>query len=251
MLRIGIIGTGNVARQLFGVFRNTEDLAVVQIAGRSGTALKCFGDSVTTTTDFTKITDADIYMIAVSDDAIATISQFLRDKSGLVVHTSGSVAMDVLDGCKRHGVFYPLQTFSKEREIDMQHVPFCLEANSHSDLELLKTLALKISDAVYAVDSETRKTLHLAAVFVNNFTNHLYYIGQQLCEKEGLPFEILKPLIKETAEKINHLAPKDAQTGPARRGDVETIKKQLKQLDDSRHSEIYRAFSSAITELSG
>ena len=145
--------------------------------------------------------------------------------------------------------FILLQTFSKNREVNMSAVPICLEAHHESDIKILEKLAATVSEKVYQVDSERRKALHLAAVFVNNFTNHLYHIGQKICEDSKLPTSILQPLIQETVGKIEQLSPRDAQTGPARRGDDETIKKHLEQLDSSEYKEIYRVMSESIGKL--
>lgn len=246
MIRIGILGTGNVATHLFRAFMNLEDVEVVQIVGRNKNALQRFEGQTDTTTDFTKISDADIFVIAVNDGAIFQVSEYLRDKKGLVVHTSGSVSMDALSDCGRYGVFYPLQTFSKDREMDMDSVPFFLEADDEADLNILRELAGRISGKVYEVDSDQRKALHLAAVFVNNFTNHLYHIGKEICDEKGLPFDILQPLIRETVDKIEQFSPYDAQTGPARRGDSETIAMHLKQLENSGYKEVYEGLSESI-----
>ncbi len=249
MLRVAIIGTGNLAQHLFDAFAACPTLEVVQVVGRNAKALKHFEKLSATSTDFKNIAEANVVIIAVKDDAIAAVSKYLRNKKGLIVHTSGSVSVDVLPAHNRCGVFYPLQSFSKDRKVDMKSVPFCLEANADADLDLLKKLAHKISDKVYEVSSEQRKVLHLAAVFVNNFTNHLYQIGKEICDEKGLPFEILQPLIRETAGKIEQLTPYDAQTGPARRGDSETIKKHLEQLKSSDHTEVYKVLSESIGKL--
>lgn len=249
MIRVSILGSGNVARHLLHAFLEIEDAQVVQIIGRNKNALQYFRGQTVTASDFTKILDSDVFVIAVSDDAIASVSEYLKDKKGLVVHTSGSVSMDALSRCGRYGVMYPLQTFSQDREVDMRSVPFCLEAHDEADLNFLKELAGRISGKVYEVDSDQRKALHLAAVFVNNFTNHMYHIGKEICDAKGLPFEILQPLIRETVNKIDQLSPFDAQTGPARRGDSETIKKHLGQLKNSGHGEMYEILSGSIQKL--
>lgn len=246
MIRVSILGTGNVATHLYRAFLKTREVHIVQIVGRNERALHPFEKKTATTSNFEDIAEADIFIIAVRDDAIVGIVPYLKNKDGLIVHTSGSVSMDALSDCDRHGVFYPLQTFSKGRKVAMQSVPICLEARHQKDVDLLKTLAATLSDQVYQVDSDQRKALHLAAVFVNNFTNHLYHIGQQICEENELPTAILQPLIQETVDKLAQLAPYEAQTGPARRGDFETIKKHLEQLKISKYKEVYQVMSSSI-----
>lgn len=249
MLEVAIIGVGNLAQHLYNAFAECPSIDIVQVVGRNAQALDHFEKSAATSTDFKNIADAAIYIIAVSDTAIPTISKYLTHKKGLVVHTSGSVSMDVLADQSRYGVFYPLQTFTKDRKVAINSVPFCLEAHNETDLELLKKLAGRLSEKVYGVDSEQRKVLHLAAVFVNNFTNHLYHIGKEICDEKGLPFEILQPLIQETLDKTEQLSPYDAQTGPARRGDSETIENHLGQLKNSQYKKVYEVLSESIGKL--
>ena len=251
MIKVVLIGSGNVARHLFNVFTQHTAFELIQIVGRNGQALKNFGPNVNCTTDFSKIKDSDIYIIAVSDDAIPSISKLLESKDGLIVHTSGNTPIGVLSNHKRSGVFYPLQTFSKNRKVDFRNVPFCLEASNREDLELLKKMASHISDSVFEVSSNQRESLHVAAVFVNNFTNHLYHLGSRICDENKLSFEILKPLIMETARKLNDLSPYDAQTGPARRGDEDSLKKHLHQLKSENEREIYTLLSQSIQNAYG
>ena len=144
-----------------------------------------------------------------------------------------------------------MQTFSKDQVIDFKNVPVCLEAQERSDLILLQNLANKVSDTIYSISSEQRKAVHLAAIFVNNFTNHLYHIGNTICEANDLPFGILNPLINETYKKIERQSPYDAQTGPARRNDVKTINAHLEQLKDSVEKEIYAVLSRSIQNTYG
>ena len=246
MISIVLVGTGNVARHLFDTFRLCPETKVVQVLGRHEKNLDYFGKFPETGSDFKKLLPADLYIIAVNDDAIPSVSQLITDKNGIVVHTSGSTSMDVLSHHDHRGVFYPLQSFSKERKIDFKKVPLCLESNLKEDLELLKTLAHLISEHVYEISFQQRKSLHLAAVFVNNFTNHLYQIGNRICEENKVSFDILQPLILETAHKIKDLPPYDAQTGPAIRGDKRTMKKHMEELGDSDYREIYALLSQSI-----
>ena len=166
----------------------------------------------------------------------------------IVVHTSGAASLDVLDTKNRKGVFYPLQTFSKNKEIDFSIIPLCLEAENTFDFRVLETVAKSISNAVFAINSDQRKALHVAAVFVNNFTNHLYHIGKEICGEHQVPFEILRPLIQETAEKINTLDPVDAQTGPAKRNDNNTIAAHLDYLTNENQKNIYKLITQSIQD---
>ena len=145
-----------------------------------------------------------------------------------------------------YGVFYPLQTFSKSRDIDFSTIPVCIEANTEKNYTLLNKLGNALSNDVRAVSSSQRKGLHLAAVFVCNFVNHLYAMGANVCKENDLPFEVLKPLILETANKVMGLHPSEAQTGPAKRNDKKTMKNHLKALDNKEHKKIYKLLSKAI-----
>ncbi len=171
-------------------------------------------------------------------------------QKSLLVHTAGSIPMSVWEGhAERYGVFYPMQTFSKQREVDFQEVPFFIEAKRAEDTELLKAIASTLSEKVYEADSEQRKSLHLAAVFICNFTNHMYALAADLLEKYNLPFEVMLPLIDETARKVHELAPRDAQTGPAVRYDENVMSNHLAMLVDSPAlQEIYKLMSKSIHE---
>ena len=251
MISIVLLGTGNVAKHLFNAFLRVDEINVLQVIGRNEDHLAYFKDKVETGTDFTKINDADIYIVAVSDDAIAQVAPFLKAKKGLVAHTSGSVALKSLGDLNHRGVFYPLQTFSEGKSIDFKKVPICIEGEDKSDMNLLKILAGLISLEVHEITSEQRKSLHLAAVFVNNFTNYLFTIGHDICTEHNLPFSMLKPLIKETVNKLDYLAPLDAQTGPAKRNDVKTIESHLNQLKNKNYQDIYSLLSKLIGEKYG
>jgi predicted short-subunit dehydrogenase-like oxidoreductase (DUF2520 family) len=162
------------------------------------------------------------------------------------VHTSGGAAMEALSKQNRKGVFYPLQTFSKQSEIDFSDVPICVEATDASDLVVLKNVGSSISEKVVEITSEERAKLHLAAVFVNNFVNHCYRIGFDILSENNLSFDLLQPLIKETAHKISLLSPSEAQTGPAKRNDQKTIEKHLHLLQHSDQKELYQHITEAI-----
>ncbi len=251
MISISILGTGNVAKHLRDAFLTHKEIVVNQVIGRNLDALAYFRDKTNIAPNFESIVDSDIYIIAVSDDSISTVSKFLKNKKGLVVHTSGSVPLNVLSANFRTGVFYPLQTFTKGQQVDFVEVPICLEAKAEEDGQLLYTLASLISNRVYFVDSEQREKLHLGAVFVNNFSNHMFHIADEICVKNDLSFDILKPLIFETVKKIETLSPYEAQTGPARRKDIGTMQKHIDLLTEENHKEIYRLLSRSIQQTYG
>jgi predicted short-subunit dehydrogenase-like oxidoreductase (DUF2520 family) len=251
MLSIILIGTGNVARHLFDAFAQVEGLQVCQVIGRNKKALEYFSKTTKTATEYHNLAKADIYIIALSDDAIYSVIEQLKIKNCLIVHSSGTVPMRALSNKNRAGVFYPLQTFSKRRRIDFSEVPICIEAENSSDLALLKELAGFLSKSVYSISTEQRKALHLAAVFANNFTNHMFTIANEICEEHGLPFSILSPLIRETVAKIDKMTPYEAQTGPALRKDKGTMEQHKELLRSTNQREIYTALSESILRTYG
>lgn len=252
MIEIVLLGSGNVATHLFKAFSAAEGVRVKQVYNHSTESLGFFLNRTETTTEISQLAEADTYLMALKDDVISKTSEMLQQRSGLIVHTSGSVSLDALSGNSRSGVFYPLQTFSKDSEVNYSSIPFCLEANNSNDLLLLKELAQKISGKAYEISSEQRKKLHLSAVFVCNFVNHLYAVGEQICQKSEIPFEILKPLITETANKMQQASPAQVQTGPAKRNDNSTINAHLRLLESQEENKkIYELLTSAIQSFHG
>ncbi len=248
MISICIIGSGNVAQHLIKAIEKSDQLELIQVFARHPESISHLIDSDKITSEITTLKEAHLYIISVSDDAIQSISNSLIFKDKLVAHTSGSVTIDDLSDSNRKAVLYPLQTLSKKKEIDFTTVPLCIEAQNEADIHLLGEVADQLSNHVYNVNSEQRKSLHVAAVFVSNFTNHLYKIGNDICTEHQVPFEILKPLITETAKKIQTLAPADAQTGPAKRNDTSTINKHLAILTDENQKEIYKLLTKSIID---
>jgi predicted short-subunit dehydrogenase-like oxidoreductase (DUF2520 family) len=250
MIRIVILGAGNIAQHLYEVFQTIETLQVVQVYNRSAKALSYFKNT-DTTTSLKNLAEADVYIIAVVDDAIPNIANKLPFTDRLVVHTSGNASMHELHKKNRRGVFYPLQTFTKGVKVDFSKIPICLETGEKADYKILKTIANAIGSTSYKISSEQRRALHVSAVFVNNFSNHLYRIAHEICETNNVPFEILNPLIQETAKKITTLTPYMAQTGPAKRGDQKTIDSHLEKLDKDIHKEIYTLLTQSIAKTYG
>jgi len=246
MIKISIIGSGNVAQHLIEAFAKSNLIEIIQVFSRTQKQISPVLDSNKITNDWNALADADLYIIAVSDDAIASVSSQLPFENRLVVHTSGSAPLTMLDDKNRKGVFYPLQTFTKGKNIDFKTIPFCLETQFENDYEILEKVAQSISDSTYKIDSHQRKALHVAAVFVNNFTNYLYQLGNDICQENHVPFEILKPLILETAEKLLTLTPKEAQTGPAKRNDISTIEAHESFLSNENQSTIYKILTQSI-----
>ena len=248
MISISIIGSGNVAQHLIKAIVKSDQLELVQVFARNPENISHLISSDKITSEIAALKEANLYIISVSDDAIQSVSNSLVFSDKLVAHTSGSVAMEDLNDFNRKAVLYPLQTLSKKKEVDFTSVPLCIEAQNEADLHLLTKVASRLSNHVYNVNSDQRKSLHVAAVFVSNFTNHLYKIGNDICTEHQVPFEILKPLIAETAKKIQTLDPADAQTGPAKRNDSTTINKHLAILTDENQKEIYKILTKSIID---
>lgn len=248
MITVSIIGSGNVATHLISAFKKAEGVSLLQVVTRNPVAVAPLLDASQISTDYKTMVKVDLVILAVTDDAIAAVSEQLPFENQLVVHTSGSVPMTDLNAKNYRGVFYPLQTFTKGKEVDFSVIPLCLEAERQSDYELLKTAANAITRVTYKVRSEQRKALHVVAVFVCNFVNHLYQIGSDLCDEHQLDFALLQPLIQETANKVMNLSPQEAQTGPARRQDSATINAHLNFLTESNQKELYTLLTKSIID---
>jgi predicted short-subunit dehydrogenase-like oxidoreductase (DUF2520 family) len=245
-LRVVFIGAGNVASHLSQEFTGAGAEIVQTIRKSKADATKKF--SKTSIVDITKIKkDADVYVICVPDDTIAAVVKAMPVVKGTVVHTSGSVPMNVLKKFKAHGVFYPLQSFSKDTKVTVNAYAICIEASTKQVAEDLMELAGGISKNAYMLNSSQREVVHLAAVFANNFSNHMFAIAKDILDEEKLPFEILKPLILETAFKIVDVEPREAQTGPAIRMDKKTIARHEKMLEADT-AKLYKKLSQDIQE---
>ena len=245
MISVVILGSGNVASQLIKAFLKIDTINLKQVYTRNQEDINTLKDSIDTTNDISLLKQADVTIIAVSDDAISSISSHI--KNSFVVHTSGSVDMKSLNNIGRKGVFYPLQSFSKKKKVDFKNIPICLESETNEDLLKLEELVSLLQSKSYILSSHQRKKIHVAAVFANNFSNHMYTIANEICEKYNIPFDILHPLIEETSNKIKNLTPKKAQTGPAKRNDAETIENHLNLLSE-KQQEIYLKITQSIQE---
>nr|WP_298001435.1 Rossmann-like and DUF2520 domain-containing protein [uncultured Flavobacterium sp.] len=248
MKTINMIGSGNVAYHLLNALKNSSQFRVQNVAVRSLEKAKQFIEEELLVLEISNLQPADITIISVSDNAIKEVSDAIAYENSLVVHTSGTTALQVLNNKNRKGVFYPLQTFSKNKVLNLKEVPLCLEAEYETDLKKLKSLAADLSDNVFEISSEQRKSLHVSAVFVSNFVNHMYHIGHTICKEHHIPFDVLKPLIKETADKINYLTPQQAQTGPAVRHDDLTTIAHEAFLQNNTYKEIYKLITKSIQQ---
>ena len=250
MIKVSILGTGNLAYQLFNALERVTAVTVVEGIGRHLDTISFYKEKGVVFTNASSLLETDIFIIAVADTAIEEVSKPLASLNKLIVHTSGSVAMELILG-ERKGVFYPLQTFSKERKADFSNIPICIETNNKKDLELLKKVANLLSSKLVAMNSIKRKELHIAAVFANNFSNHLFYLTEQICKSNELPFSLLSPLIEETVSKMKDLGPFHAQTGPARRKDSTTMQHHINHLPSKEIQKMYTLLSNSIQETYG
>ena len=252
-LHITLIGAGNVAWHLGAALARHNTIDAVfsrQLHHAQQLAAITGGQAIDQSGQLP--TGSDIYIMAVCDDAINSLCEALPLLNGLVAHTSGSVPLSALGGFNRHGVFYPFQTFSKQKVVCMEEVPILVEANNPSDLVLLGQLASTISKRVVEASSGQRLQLHIAAVFACNFTNHLYGIASDVLGEASLPFDLLYPLLHETTQKACSMNPYLAQTGPAVRGDAQVVNKHLMLLRDHlQWQHIYRLMSLAIAGQHG
>ena len=253
--KISFIGSGNVATHLAKVF-SKKGIVVQQIYSQTcdNSETLAWQSNSIYTCDLEELNlDVDLLIFAVKDEVIKTLSHYVLQKKPdmKIVHTSGSVGLDVFESAPNTGIFYPLQSFSKTKKIDLSEVPFLITSHNVEFKKELINLAKLLSNQVYEYSDEQRKHLHIAAVFVNNFSNHLFAIAQDYCEKHQLDYQLLMPLIHETITKIDSILPKDAQTGPARRNDKEIIQKHLDllQKEDEHLFHIYRLLTASILKM--
>lgn len=274
-MKIVLIGAGNLATHL-GKALHAAGHDMLQVFSRTMQSAETLASLLDAEplTDIAQVRDdADVYIFSVKDSALVQlVAQLCRhDADGLgedgavnalrkakkgehervFLHTAGSMPMSVFKGMAQHyGVLYPMQTFSKQREVDFSIIPCFLEANDEFAQKQIEGLAREISGRVYQLSSEDRKYLHLSAVFACNFANHCYAISQELLEEHGIPFDVMLPLINETAAKVHEMKPKDAQTGPAVRYDENVIGKQSKLLENHPHfKKVYDSMSKSIHGL--
>lgn len=229
--KIAIIGAGNTAYTLCKVLKSKGIEPFCIYVRNPEKAEKVRADlGVEVVFSYEKVLESDLAIIAVNDDAISEVAAHLIDYKGLVVHTSGTKPSELLNRSMRFGVFYPLQTMSKTREISFDEIPLLIYANSPDDVEMLSRFAKQFSNKVEFCDDEQRKAIHLAAVYVSNFTNVMLGIGDKLLKENGLSLDLMRPLVMEMMKKSFEISPEKALTGPARRGDFATIGEHEKML---------------------
>jgi len=255
-MRITIIGAGNVATHLAESL-HAECVEIVQIFSRNlhnakELANKINAEPIDSLRQLSS--KANVCIFAVKDDVIPALLQensVFFNNDMLLLHTAGSVSIDVFKNySSQFGAFYPLQTFSKNRKLNFAEIPVFIEGNTGDVVDKIRNLAQKITQKVYSINFEQRQQLHLAAVFANNFTNFMYNIANQLVKEKYLTFEMLLPLILETAQKVQTLSPEEAQTGPALRGDKTTIASHEEMLNEHKNwKQLYQLISEAIMNL--
>jgi len=247
-LNISIIGAGNVGWHLaYNLYK--KGYHILQIFSRSFENASVLAKNVNAEpiNSLSKLNkSADIIIICVKDSAISKVVDKIKFQPKLLVHTAGSISMSILSKYKSHGVFYPLQSFSKTTELNIKTVPFCIEANTQANKKTLLAVATKLSGLIYEINSEQRLQCHIAAVFANNFANHMFAIAEQLLAKNDISPDIIKPLIIETAHKVQHTPALLAQTGPAIRNDKNTIKRHIELLQLPQLKKLYSFVSDSI-----
>lgn len=251
--RVVLIGSGNVATHLAIGLKGEYD--IVQIYSRkianADRLARCLERCSPTDSLANIVSDADIYIICVPDDIITTIVENVPDNGALWLHTSGTTPLNVLAKHRAHcGVLYPMQSFSRELSVDWGEVYIFIEGNDRDSLKSLHQLAVSLSPHVMLCNSDNRRILHVAAVFSCNFANHLWCQASDLLEENGLSFDAMLPLIRNTVDKLRTLTPFQSQTGPAQRGDYEVLARHMAMLDGRRH-DIYELLSKSIMEKAG
>mgnify|MGYP000394785414 CR=1 FL=1 len=251
MMKISIIGAGNVGINMFQTLRKKEEIKMVSLFNRSIEKIISHRNKIFITDNINEIKKSDIYIISTNDDSIEKVSKKLKGRDGLIVHTSGSTEMNVLSIHKNFGVLYPLQTLTKNKLFDFKKIPICIEGNNDINNKKLEKLVKIIGSKYYHFDSKQRLALHVSAVFACNFTNYLFSVAYDICTENKMPFEILFPLIRETLEKIEKNKPSKIQTGPAIRKDMNTIKKHLNFIKSKNSKKIYSILTEGIIYNNG
>ena len=246
-MQIVIIGSGNVAYHLAKAFTQ-NNIPLKQIYGRNEEALNSISSELSIPYSTENLDDADLYIISVSDQSVGDVSKLIKKKDCLVAHTSGSLPKEALIGDFRKASFYPLQTFSKTKSLNYNKIPFFIETENLVDESLLMGLARDVSQNVMVSNHEKRRYIHLTAVFACNFVNHLFSRAKEISDGQEIPFDYFLPLIDETVEKIHHLEPQLAQTGPAVRNDSRVLELH-EQLLEGEPLEIFRTMNQSIKKM--
>ena len=255
MMKVTLIGAGNLATQL-GKSLKKAGVIISQVYSRTEDSARTLGELLDAEwlTDIKALRyEADIYIFSVKDSVLCElISEVCKGRGDkLFLHTAGSMPMSCFEGKALHyGVFYPMQTFSKSKDVDFERIPVFIEGNSIETEDVIRSLANKLTQRVIRLSSADRKYLHLAAVWACNFTNYCYTVASDILGEHGIPFDVMLPLINETTEKIQKISPNEAQTGPAVRGDRNVMSKQLELMNGKENlQELYKMLSKGINPL--
>lgn len=246
--KVGIVGAGNLAWHLSVGLQNAG-FEIEGVYNRSKENAEILATKLNTkvVTNFKRFRNCDLILLMVSDDAIRELAGEINQLDAIVAHTSGNTSLEILFPHQKIGVLYPVQSFSKDLEVDLKKVPFLIEGNNDFVENSLFNLAAKLSQEVYKITSFQRRRLHVAAVFANNFTNHMLKQAYDICEENDIPFSVLSPLIDETVSKLKTVRPSQAQTGPAIRHDHKTIEIH-KNLLEGNYLKLYELITADIVE---
>ena len=246
MKNIILLGSGNVATHL-GIALKNSNYTIVQVYSKSIENAKILAKKLDAqfTNNLSKLKSSDLIIVCINDDAILSVLSQIKNTA--IVHTSGSIGLDVFkQKFTNYGVFYPLQTFNKEIDINISEIPFCIEGNSLEFEKQLIKIAKALSNNVVKMNSQQRKQLHIAAVFACNFSNHMYSIADDLLAKKNIDFKILLPLIRKTNANLENYRPKEVQTGPAKRKDTAIIQEHIATIKENEIKELYHRISGNI-----
>ena len=249
MKNIILLGSGNVATHL-GIALKNSNYTIVQVYSKSIKNAKILANKLEArfTNDLSKLKSADLIIVCIKDDAILSVLSQIKNTA--IVHTSGSIELNVFkEKFSNYGVFYPLQTFNKEVDINISEIPFCIEGNSLEFERKIIEIAKSLSNNVVKMNSQQRKQLHIAAVFACNFTNHMYSIADDLLSKKNIDFKILLPLIRKTNANLNNNKPNKVQTGPAKRKDTAIIEEHIATINEKEIKELYQKITNNIIKF--
>ncbi|MGL4412459.1 MAG: Rossmann-like and DUF2520 domain-containing protein [Bacteroidales bacterium] len=253
VIRVVLIGAGNLATHLANALNNISEISIIQVYSRTRESAESLANTLGTkwTTSLEEIDNsADLIILSIKDDALQGVIKSINITRATYIHTAGSVPMEIFNGsASNYGVLYPLQTFSKAKEVEFSKIPIFIEGSSPEVQDMLSFISKKLSSKVRVASSEQRKYLHLAAVFACNFTNHLFAQAASILNEHGLMFEDIIPLIDESVSKIHTIEPQKAQTGPAVRGDNGVLEMQKSLLNNDIQKEIYTLISNSIQQL--
>ena len=248
-MRVVVLGSGNVAQQLLAVFQKHPQIELIQWYCRHPKTPRFAEQKIATTHHLTELEAADLYLLALADNALIEVSKHFQKKE-VVVHMAGGMPLNTLQNRGSKGVWYPVQSFTQNRIVDFKGLPFSIEGSDTHTVETLTTLTRQVGGHATLHHSKQRLALHLAAVVCNNFTNHLYTLTATLCDQHQIDFDLLYPLIQETSARLNNENPELWQTGPAQRGDTQTLEKHQALLK-SPLKEIYQLLTDTIQEHYG